>query len=182
MLSTERVRLLREDPWTAQGLAEELYAMFTDESPLDVGDGVVAKYNSKSQQVPFQIINAPDTGPIPVMAGHRAGGGSFVMTINNGGIQITDTTSSGEPTVTDVGSGGGSSSPRTNSIMPGKIVGGSSDTYTVMIYPRGRTNAGTNVVVKQLQISVLDTIPAELWVWVVLELDGSYSMIVPTFV
>ncbi len=65
--------------------------------------------------------------------------------------------------------------------VPGKIVSGEGDTYSVLLYPNGKNrepDPPTSVTVTQLQIDPNSTIPEGTWALVVETGDG-YAMQVP---
>lgn len=164
---TEKERLLRES-WSADALAEELYAMFGERVPNETGAPVKIDLPTGSTVAPIQIGNYdPNAGaPIISVRGHA---GELVGEIGLDGDGFTQTDHNG--TVVPIGSGGGGSNTITYapSMFPGQVVSGGPGTgpYVVNIYPNGLASASEAVSVTQLELDASDTIPVNTWCMVV---------------
>jgi hypothetical protein len=60
----ERVRLLRQEDWTAPGLAQELFAMMAPDIPNTTQSPVAVNLPSEATVAPFQIQNGTDDQPV----------------------------------------------------------------------------------------------------------------------
>ncbi len=174
MNPVEKARLLRESPWpNAQSLAEELYAMASDEARQEFKNGihlqttdpdiplVTAQVFSGEDEVPVFSFNDGVTGPQTLtfsVAGSNLGGFNF------NGSPVTGPESPG-------GGGGGGGDPTTFS---GTVSSGTGSTYQVLL------NNGLTVEVTQLQIDASETIPAGTSV-IVHKIGGTYRMQVPVW-
>lgn len=153
-----------------------------DSVPTQLGSAATVTANPENPQAAYQIANVPAEAPIQLMSGAYAGGGGFDLSIQDGSLVLEMTPQGGDqPSTTTVIGGGAGKVAKTNVIMPGQVQSGTGNSYSVTVYPNGRSKAGKDVTVTQLQITSSDTIPAGTWAWVTAEADGSYSMIVPTF-
>lgn len=169
MLASERARLLREDPWDATDLAEELYAMFTnDTTPTQLGSAATAQFNP-AVGAPYQITNAP-SGDIPVLSINRQGQ-NFTISFN----PTTGVLGGEAPT-------GAAASRAGANVFSGQIAAYlGSNLYRVTIYPLGRSQAGEDVEVTQLEGDPLYPHANGRWAAVWKEADGNYAMNLPTW-
>ena len=101
----QKDRLLRES-WTADALAQELYAMFGAQVPNNTQAPVNVTLPSGNPVAPFEVTGAPPTGPALVI--NRNDG--TTVTYNNDGT-ITSTPPGGQPTQVSGGGGGGGGGP-----------------------------------------------------------------------
>lgn len=123
MLERQRSRLLREDPWPdATALSQELYAMFTDDQPLQV-PGVEA--NPAPGVIPYTVNYPPGEDNVPMMSINR-GSDSFDLSIGPSGLTFIV---NGAPTPVVAGSapkkttGGGGFTAEITENISGNIYG-----------------------------------------------------------
>ena len=167
-----RARLLREYPWDAQSLAEELYAMFDPEIPLN-HEGPL-QLTARNGVAPLIINNLPiGTDPIiqnpPTQQIPDEPGQPNIEEEGEGEPQTPATPSPG-------GGGGGAN------CFPGKVTsGGPGTSYLVDVYLDGLSQPATNVSARQLAIDGLDTVAADTWCLVAKQNDGQYVFQVPTW-
>ena len=101
----QRQRLMRES-WTANSLAEELFAMFSPDAPNDTQAPVQVSLPTGSTVAPFQIGNAPVDGPTSVFnITHTDGSDGGSITFDGGNFFFTEP--GGTPVAMGGGSGGG---------------------------------------------------------------------------
>jgi len=160
----ERQRLLREEKWTANGLAEELYAMISPDVPEDF-------------QAPTTFHQTPGGAPAITITGAGEGDSVFdfkgrdgakvgdIRIVNNT-IEIVqrDKDTGAETTIAGASVAGG---------LRGTVVSGSGSSYVV------NTSSG-NKNVTQLQIDSGETIPAGTSVVLFRDASG-YFMQVPVW-
>jgi hypothetical protein len=167
-LREQSTRLLREDGWSAQGLADELFAIFNAEVPFTI-DGPVVIVNTDNAPA----ITIDQAGPLDTVFEIRRPGIPSVQLpdippLTLGGDDIPN----GHPRDTRIGSdgfvvGGGGG-------IPGVVVSGTGDTYQVLL------RDGRTVTVTQLQIDPTATIPAGSAAFVTLY-QGAFVMLVPVW-
>jgi hypothetical protein len=146
------IRLLRTHWDNPNQLAEEIYSMLKQLTE-----------NPTTLIRPLTVIT--DTQPAITINGRDGVDGAD-------GISINDETL--REIIGRLGGGGGGG-------IPGEVVSGSGDTYTVTIYPNGLLGTTENVTVTQLQIDAGETIPAGTWAIVTQMGDGEYAMVVPVW-
>lgn len=98
----QRERLLREENWTANGLAQELYAMFSPDVPSNTLSTVTITPPTGSTVAPITIGNVPDGGTVFNIT-HQDGSAAGSIGIGPDGLTFTDPNGNTSP----VGSGGG---------------------------------------------------------------------------
>jgi hypothetical protein len=164
MWGFERIRLLKNDPWDATDLAQELYAMDlaanTDGTNLGNGattTGPITTNDYVTGDTLFQV--------------NRQGQQPFIISLNSDGQFVVNE----QPMV---GGGGGSAAATS---FPGQIVSGSGNSYVVAIYALGLSQPPRNVNVTQLEIDPGDAIPAGSWATVSRAADGTFFMQVPVW-
>lgn len=164
ILADQRFRLLREEWDNPLDLAQELYAMFGADGPLQI-DG------------PVQIKNNTDAPAVSIDSAGVDGGGADVFNITRGrdpDVAFSDVLP-GVSTPAAAAAGGGSGGGG----VPCKVVSGTGSTYVVTLYPNGVT-AGGNVTATQLQIASDETIPPDSWGFAVL-VGGRYFIQFPVW-
>lgn len=161
MFHNQRKRLLRKENWTADDLAQELWAMFGPNVPLE-------------HRGPITIYQDGDQ---PAITFRDYGDGDTVFEIRGRDDDISsDITVSGDPGGGSASFGGGGGGG-----MPGQVVSSVSSTvYNVRVYPNGLSAASSVVQVTQLQIASGQTIPTGTWAIIALA-GGSYYMQVPVW-
>lgn len=161
MFHNQRKRLLRKERWTADDLAQELWAMFGPDVPLE-------------HRGPVTLVQ---DGEQPAITFRNFGDGDSVFSFRRGDV-VSNTVIEGDNIVTNV-VGGGSS---TGTTFPGKVVSQSSgNNYLVDTYPSGLSGSAVRVTVRQLSIASGEVIPADTWTLVAQTSDGSYYMQVPVW-
>ena len=156
-----RARLLREYPWDAQSLAEELYAMFDPEIPINhEGPLTLTARNG----VPPLIINNLPTTTFPITQNPPA---QQIPNDPDQPIVVPDLPSNTLKrqeiidVINSLGLGGGAN------CFPGIVTGGAEGEYSVDVYFDGLSEAATSVTVGQLQIAAGEAIPAGTWALVI---------------
>jgi hypothetical protein len=96
----QKDRLLRES-WTADALAQELYAMFGDQVPNNTAAPVDVTLPMGSPVAPYQVTGAPDTGPALQITTNDG----TVTNYNNDGTITTGPPDNQQP-VNAIGGGG----------------------------------------------------------------------------
>jgi hypothetical protein len=171
MFGRLRERLLKKS-WTADQLAQELYAMFDPEAPL-FHEGPIELRRRDDQ--PFFTLSNFAPGDILFNVNGAGGRHYGDVILGDDGLGLLpegETQLVGIGTTVQGGSGG----------IPGAIVSGSGDTYQVTLYENGITEDATKTVeVKQLQITG-DDLDAGTEVVVYLGSDGVYFMQHPVWV
>ncbi len=179
MYLSQRIRLLRETPWrSAQELAEELYAMFSGEDPVQFEEGITLQMGEDGRS-PIEItdFNGDDDTPLLRL---RRGDLVFDLMIDASGDLVVERSD---------GEGGSESSDNatdpevatSTATFPGKVLSGTGTSYEVEIYPSGLSGDTETVTVTQLQIDASETIPADTWAMVSQQADGTYTMQVPVW-
>lgn len=187
----EIIRLLRETWPNATMLAEELYAIFNTDKPIEltsplqitnprpgvpsltIADGGFSDsvLINKSGLPGFSFPPLPGLPPYP--AANPAGGFSVTITIGPGGVAASQGPTGGaQSPVPRPQSGGGG--------FPGKVVSGTGDTYEVDVYADGLASPPVRRTVTQLQIAPDETIPAGTWA-LVAQSGGGFVMQVPVW-
>lgn len=174
MLASERVRLLKEDPWTAQGLAQELYAMFTDDTdPTDLGSGASLNYNGVTPLVINGLPNNSET-PIPVLSVKKGNGAVFSMSIAGNTFIFQMTDPNGNTTTLPVGA---AKSASVSATFPGQLTGYSGgNIYTVRIFPNGLGGGSLDVNARQIMgdPDFPHNVDGHVWTMVTKLRDGYY--------
>lgn len=152
MFHNQRSRLLRRENWTADDLAQELWAMFGPEVPLE-------------HRGPITLVN---DGENPAITFRNFGDSDAVFQVTRVENNLAGNTTTTNTTITSVSGGGG---------IPGEIISGSGNTYQVDIYRNGLSGSATRVSVRQLQIGSGETIPAGTWTMVSQLADGYYMQV-----
>lgn len=133
MFFKQRQRLLREQDWTANLLAEELYAMF--------GPDVVLEHHGQI------VLRKPENGPSIIVQGVADGDTLISVPPQEGAVEDADAESldvvAGSAATTAAGSG----APRA---FQGTVISGTHPTYTVRIYREGITGDSEDVSVTQI--------------------------------
>lgn len=171
MMEAERARLLRESPWEAQGLAEELYAMFSDDiDPFQAGSGIEVKYNPNAPKPAVDLINAPEDTPLYRVT--RPNGDVFNINLRGGDIVIQQ--DGGQPQIIGV-----PRPTRTSATsFPGNLIAyNGSNSYTATIYPNGMTGATEDVSVTQLggDATTPHAVDGSVWTTVI-KFGNEYTM------
>ena len=188
----QAARLLRERWSDANTLAEELYAMFTSDAPVEIDSPLVVTASPGQQAPPIVVRNfgqndagvqiqrrVPDQLDFPEIPP--------LPTLETGDFTVTNYYSDQAPEVfqnpapggvqpgggSPIQSGGGGGTP-------GVVLSGTGDSYQVNIYPNGLAASPTEVTVTQLQIDPSAEIPAGTWA-LVTTAGGAYYMAVPVW-
>lgn len=169
IFGTETVRLLREKWPNASVLAEELFAIFTGTTPINIPPGSTLQPSDNPLTPRLTVPNYTAGQPIMNIPGHGA------LSVQAG--SLTFTTPSGQQSSGQQQK----QQQQQGSTFPGKIVSGSGSSYTVAAYLTGLTNAPTNVTATQLQIDPAATIPTDSWVLLGRSSNGAYFMQFPTW-
>lgn len=167
MFGTQAMRLLRTKWKTPTLLAQELFAMFQSDIPLEHSGGL--KLDAKND-APALELSRGDFGDGPVLdfnGGSGAGGISF--SIANGGLVITG------PSITLVESGTGAPPATTptpqeqqqqaqGSTFPGQVLSGSGQSYVVRIFTQGEGGPASQVTAQAPGMADDATISEGFWV------------------
>jgi hypothetical protein len=157
---TEALRLLRENWASPLLLAQELYSIFTSDSPIPITSPVaVSGTGNPANPAPVQITLGDNQG---ITLTHGANTTSFSLD-GNGNLQQQ----------TGMAGGSGAIKPIAGGLI-GTVVSGSGSTYQVAI------KGGPTVTVTQLSIDPSETIPAGTPA-VVVQVGAVYYMQVPTW-
>ncbi len=113
----QKDRLLRES-WTADALAQELYAMFGSNVPNDTSAPVNVTLPVGNKVAPYQITGAPPSGPAITI---NRNDGTTINFNNDGSVTQTP-----PPTDPGFGFGGGGAGQTTTLSGPGAEGGGGS--------------------------------------------------------
>lgn len=178
MFGAQRIRLLREDPWpSAQALAEELYTMLSDEIGLE-HKGPLTLLRPSGYTGPMITFNGTEDD-LPFIQFKRKGTVLGELNFTKEALELADKDGKNEVRVAKVNTL--STFTSGTQTVPGKIISGIGDTYTVDLYPNGKNGSvGERVTVIQLQIDSAETIPADTWVSV-MKTGSTYSMQVPVW-
>lgn len=168
----QRIRLLREDPWDASSLAEEIYTMFSADIPLQVDTGIEVGNKNGGPLIAARDYSDGDT----IFSIGKKGGGTYTVTIESGDLVVGDDGADGEDGSPGGSSSGGGGRSTGSNCFPGQVVSGSDSEYLVNIYPDGTGADPELVSVTQLQINAGQIIPAGTWALVSQTTDGSYFM------
>lgn len=167
MFYKQRQRLRREEKWTADMLAEELFAMF--------GPDVTLEHHGQI------IIQKPENGPPIVIRGLSSGDTIISAPARESAVEDEDAVNidvvagdSGTTTTSTETTGG-------TSTFPGVIVSGTHPTYTVNVYTNGTTNSPESQQVTQLAGVTGVGLPANTLVTVYKDQNGDYWMNVPVW-
>jgi hypothetical protein len=174
VLERQRSRLLREDPWPdATALSQELYAMFTDDQPLQV-PGVEA--NPAPGVIPYTVNYPPGEDNVPMMSINR-GSDSFDLSIGPSGLTF-EVNGQPAPIIAVVPKKTTSS----GNVFAGQITGYiGSNIYQVDVYPNGRSQSPVSIEVEQLEGDPAFPHDNGRWATVIEEPDGGFSMNVPVW-
>lgn len=143
----QSVRLVRDFWSNAQSLAEELFAMFADNKPMETDQPLILTRNTDAPAI--RIID------------NSSNGGDPIQIIRN---QITQQYSELQRLIREVlvMEQGGALSQQA---IPGLVRSGSNNEYTVELYEDGWDQAATaSVPVRQLQIRAGAAVQAGVWV------------------
>jgi hypothetical protein len=156
----QRERLMKMD-WSkaTELLALEIYEMLGPDVPL-------------SHNAPLTLTAPKDVAPLAFSAD------SPLFSVSRNGQKLADIVfQDGQLQAQPVDGSPSSAPPKppVPAVMPGVVQGGSGDTYSVTVYPKGTGAAGQTVTVKQLQINSVETIPAGTWA-LVTKNGGAYTM------
>jgi hypothetical protein len=161
MFHNQRKRLLRKERWSADELAQELWAMFGPEVPLE-HRGPVTLYSD---------------GEHPAITYRNFDEGDSVFAFDDGDT-VTNVNVENNTFVTNVTTGSSSSS----NTFPGEVQSHvSGNNYLVEIYPSGLSGATSTVTVRQLSIADGEEIESGTWAQVSQSADGTYFMQVPVW-
>jgi hypothetical protein len=161
MFHNQRKRLLRRDNWTATDLAQELWAMFGPDVPLD-HRGPITLYRDGEQ---------------PAIIYKNFGESDSLFRVDNGDdLSVYSPTRLDNPT----GDTSSSSSSSTTGAFPGEVVSHvSGNNYLVNTYPDGLSAPAIQQTVRQMNIRSGATIKAGTWAMVCQTGDGAFHMMVP---
>lgn len=160
MFGRQRDRLLREEPWTATALAQELYAMFAPDVPLEHWGQIT--------------LHQPDSGA-PIVVRGFSSGDTLISARGPSGEDVIDF----DPTDVDDdgGEGGGGT---VASIYHGLIVSGSGNSYAVALtVTAGSPGAGETINAIWLGAINEDALSPGRPVIVVRAVDLNYYIIAP---
>jgi hypothetical protein len=169
MWGYERIRLLKNDPWDATDLAQELFAMDLAQNTVgtDLGNGATTT---------GPIVTNDYTTGDTLFQVNRGTDPPFIFTINDNGQFLLNDQPVG-------GGGGGGGTAQVTSVFPGNLIGYSgSNLYTVTIYPDGLSATSQDVAV--LQLGGDPTVPhlTDGSVWTMVTKNGStYYMTLPVW-
>lgn len=168
ILKDQAIRLRREQPWTADLLAEELFAILNSDRPILIDSPV--EINSDDFELPaLTVNNRSPNDDTPGVRINREGDKIDIDgdTINLGDLGDIIPTENIE---TEVTGGGG---------IPGQVVSGTGGTYQVRLYEEGIA-AGSTRTVSVTVPGILDTetIPADTWL-AVMEINNTFVSVVP---
>jgi hypothetical protein len=159
MFHNQRKRLLRREHWTANELAQELWAMFGPEVPLEHRGPITLYGDGENPAITYRNFDEGD-----------------VLFEFPDGNTVTNSTVNNITNVTNVTAG------TSTNVFPGEIQSHvSGNNYLVDIYPNGVSGTSQQVTVRQLSIASGETIDAGTWTLVTQTADGSYSMQVPVW-
>lgn len=166
-LARQRQRLLREDTWEAQALAEELHSMFAEEIINSFEDPVV--FHQPPDGAPIiQIVGGKAGDSVVQVSRNNAPVGSVTINENGDGIKTNDVDGNGNPTASSRPGDGG---------QRGTIASGSGNSYQVTL-----TNGLTVVTAAPVPVLVSgQTVPAGTVVLVNRQADGTYRFPVATW-
>ena len=177
MMPNQRNRLLREDPWEAQGLAQELYAMFGDKDPLEIPEGIHLTVRDDGIP-PIQIDDF--TGDDTTIFKINRGDGEFSFSLDNSGDLVFKVGGQETPFGSGSGTGGGGSG--TGNVFPGQVAAYiGANLYTMNVYTSGRTQPSVPLIVEQLEGDPLFPHAVGRWTLVCVEPDGSACMWMPVW-
>lgn len=163
MFSRHAIRMLRENWPNAVMLAQELFAIFSqDDLPLQHSGPITLVKDPDSQLPPIQLKGfSPDDPIFDFQDGQGESTAQLSTNDLTGETTEPDTglTNNGSSSTTTTGGGGG---------FPGTIASGTGDTYTVTL------TTGETITAKCLQISEGETIPADTGVVCVQDSAGAY--------
>lgn len=195
-------RLIREKWANPNLLAEELYAMFTSDDPVNIDSPVTITSPTTSNDAPLTLRNfgntdniidivqsnppinfpplppLPDIPPLPPLE-FPPGTITFTTIYVDGSGQTSTTDRGADPTPTPPKRGDGKPiSSAGGGGFPCKVIsGGPGAIYQCDIYPDGLGAAPTRVSVTQLQIDPTATIPPNNWTIAVKAGDFYYMQI-----
>jgi hypothetical protein len=173
MLARERDRLLREFWKNVNDFAQELHAMFGDDTnPVQLGRAINLIYGDVP---PIQIDNVPEEFDVIQFA--RRDGFKIFLRIEGGDLVLSTEPPDGQGRST---SGSEQARSQTKS-YPGRVVSGNGSSYVVTIFPNGTTREGINVSATHPQIDPNEAIPAGTW-GVVLKSGTEYTLFVPVWI
>jgi hypothetical protein len=169
-------RLLRETWASPSELAEELYAMFGVNTPLQIQGPVEITNTTPGPALTVKQLGAFDAGGFP--PGLKPDDPAAISLQFPG---LSPTPADVSPPVTQQNITQNTLKPGGGGGVPGQIVSGSGDTYDVDLYEKGVAAGVTKTVsVTQLQIDPAETINAGTWTLVTQAGDG-YFMQVPVW-
>lgn len=196
-------RLLRTKWKNANMLAEELYAMWTGDEPINIDSPVrittdadtnepsltIRQFGQDDRSIQVERLQQPQLASSSVNfnvpgfdpADFLSNIGDFIVTIQYGDGTI-ETHPNQDPQEPQVLPRKGTGERRAGGAggIPGKVVSGSGDTYVMTLYPNGLSGDTETATVKQLQIASGSSIPADTWAVVSVSGD-EYVMQVPVW-
>jgi hypothetical protein len=164
-------RLLRETWGSPTELAEELYAMFGVNTPLQIQGPVTITNTTPGPALTVNQLGAYTPGDFPPGLTPPPSPGISIL---SPGTDATPSGAAPPPAPVSVGGGGGGG-------IPGQVQsGGPGPSYQVAIYTAGLAGGFIVVTVTQLQIDPDETIPVGTWA-LVTQAGANYYMNVPTW-
>lgn len=172
MFGTQAMRLLRTKWKQATGLAQELFAMFQNDIPLEHNAPITIRYDGTDAPLNLDrgfsdgaVINfTGGSGDTP--AGIRFDGGSMV-------IYGPNLTFEGVPEEEEEEEEAAPTTPTEEedetpsaSTYPGQVAGGTGTEYTVSLYLSGTSAGATEVTATALGVAETETVGAGTWVMV----------------
>jgi len=163
MFGTQAIRLMRESWKGAQELAEELFAMFQGDIPLEHNAPITI--TSNTDEAPLTLRAFGDLGTVITIS--RIGDSGTIVFDGDGNLQFGDPAGNPiQPPAPPPQQGGGG--------FYGRVLGGSGDTYQVLL------SNGSAVTATQLQIEASETIPVDTYA-IVVQVGNAYFMQVPVW-
>jgi len=161
VFGTEALRMLREQWQNATLLAQELYAIFTSDSPVPITSPVSVSGTA----------NPTNPAPLQITLGDNQG-----ITVNHGATQTTFSLDPNGNLQQQTGLAGGTGviKPIAGGLI-GTVQSGTGSTYQVKLQGTGQV-----VTVTQLSIDPTETIPAGTPV-VVVQVGSAYQMQTPVW-
>src|SRR5262245_5417038 len=159
LFGTQAIRLLRDSWKRTKDLAEELYAMFQDDIPLEHNAPITITTRNSSPPLTIRNFGDGDFSIKIIKEDGTPGGG--IGTDDDGNPVFKDPNGDPVPNPQDETP----EEPGAGACIPGCVTAqASGQNYSVDLYENGPEQASTrNVTVRQLQIHADDTIPAGTW-------------------
>jgi len=162
MFAQQRIRLLREEKWTPDELAREIYAMMGPDVPLEHHGQIT--------------LHAPANGAPLVIKGLAVGDVIIQLPNREGAVEDDDA-----PVLDVVAAETDSTTENQRTGIAGEILSGTHPDYSVRIYPEGLSADTETVTVKQLSGVSGVALQAGTWVIVYVDVNGDYFMNVPVW-